>query len=229
MFGGGNGPASTSAKVTLSEIGASLVKLCWTISISAGVICLFIFFSSYEDSFFSSPLTKTHFFTLGLLGGDHALQVLDGLPFAIWGKTQVRTLASLKRRIWLDPILPAIYDDSACFRVAERGIVHRNASVSGVAIWEIIHRNLCREVQTTTDEESTQCGCDGFFPVAWTISCPPVADAVVAVTIFQQHFPSTLAMECDAERDRGIFFMFDTLGFLFPYLVHFLLSSSQAT
>ena len=37
MFGGGNGPASTSTKVTLSEIGASLAKLCWTISISAGV------------------------------------------------------------------------------------------------------------------------------------------------------------------------------------------------
>src|SRR5262245_10809049 len=54
-----------------------------------------------------------------------------------------------------------------------------------------------------------------------------MADAVVAVTIFHQHFPSTLAMECDGERDRGIFFMFDAPGFLFPYLVHFLLSSSR--
>jgi len=48
MFGGGNGPASTSTKVTLSEIGASLATLCWTSSISAGVIGLFIFsFSRY--------------------------------------------------------------------------------------------------------------------------------------------------------------------------------------
>src|SRR5215469_9676878 len=50
-----------------------------------------------------------------------------------------------------------------------------------------------------------------------------MADAVVAVTIFQQNFPSTLAMECDGERDRSIFFVLDTPGFLFPYLVHFLL------
>ena len=30
-------------KAALSEIGANLAKLCWTSSISAGVICLFIF------------------------------------------------------------------------------------------------------------------------------------------------------------------------------------------
>src|SRR5215831_14370943 len=46
MFGGGgHGPDCTSAKAALSEIGANLAKLCWTRSISAGVICLFIFFS----------------------------------------------------------------------------------------------------------------------------------------------------------------------------------------
>src|SRR5262245_41537724 len=45
MFGGGNGPASISTKMTLSEIRASLATLCWTSSISAGVIGLFIFFS----------------------------------------------------------------------------------------------------------------------------------------------------------------------------------------
>ena len=44
MFGGGgHGPDSTPTKVALSEIGASLAKLCWTSSISLGVICLFIF------------------------------------------------------------------------------------------------------------------------------------------------------------------------------------------
>jgi hypothetical protein len=46
MFGGGNGPASTSTKAAFPEIGASQAKLCWRSSISAGVICLFIFFSS---------------------------------------------------------------------------------------------------------------------------------------------------------------------------------------
>ena len=30
-------------KAALSEIGANLAKLCWTSSISAGIICLFIF------------------------------------------------------------------------------------------------------------------------------------------------------------------------------------------
>jgi hypothetical protein len=46
MFGGGgNGPDSTAAKAAPTEIGAGLAKLCWTSSISAGVICLFIFLS----------------------------------------------------------------------------------------------------------------------------------------------------------------------------------------
>src|SRR5262245_32216316 len=46
MFGGGNGPASTSTKAAFRDIGANRTKLCWRSSISAGVICLFIFFSS---------------------------------------------------------------------------------------------------------------------------------------------------------------------------------------
>ena len=53
---------------------------------------------------------------------------------------------------------------------------------------------LCREPQTTIDEELTQHGRDGLFPVARIIRGPPMADAVVAVTIFQQYFPSMLAI-----------------------------------
>src|SRR5690349_21527740 len=46
MFGGGgHGPGSTPTKAALSEIGSGLAKLFWTSSISAGVICLFIFLS----------------------------------------------------------------------------------------------------------------------------------------------------------------------------------------
>jgi hypothetical protein len=47
MFGGGgHGPDSIPAKVALAEIGASL-------AISAGVICLFIFFSTSRFDFVS--------------------------------------------------------------------------------------------------------------------------------------------------------------------------------
>jgi hypothetical protein len=46
MFFGGHGPDSTPTKAALAEIGATLVKLCWWSSISAGANCLFIFFSS---------------------------------------------------------------------------------------------------------------------------------------------------------------------------------------
>jgi hypothetical protein len=45
LGGGGHGPDSTAAKAAPTEIGADLAKLCWTSSISAGVICLFIFLS----------------------------------------------------------------------------------------------------------------------------------------------------------------------------------------
>jgi ABC transporter substrate binding protein len=58
----------------------------------------------------------------------------------------------------------------------------------------IIHGSLCREPQATIDEEPTQHGRDGFFPVVRIFRGPPMADAVVAVSIFQQHFPSMLAM-----------------------------------
>ena len=74
------------------------------------------------------------------------------------------------------------------------GIIHGNVSVSGATIGRIIHGNLCREPQTTIEEEPTQHGRDGFFPVVRIIRGPPMADAVAAVSIFQQHFPSMLAM-----------------------------------
>jgi hypothetical protein len=51
IFGGGHGPGSTPTKTALSEIGVSLAKLCFTTSISAGVICLVIFFSSSRFAF----------------------------------------------------------------------------------------------------------------------------------------------------------------------------------
>src|SRR5262249_58308538 len=54
MFGGGgHGPDPTSTKAILSEFGTSLAKLCWTNSISAGVICLFIFFLLLRGLIFS--------------------------------------------------------------------------------------------------------------------------------------------------------------------------------
>jgi hypothetical protein len=57
MFGGGHGPDSTPTKATLAEIGASL--LCWRSSISACVICLFIFFSSSRFDFGPSVTKET--------------------------------------------------------------------------------------------------------------------------------------------------------------------------
>src|SRR4029453_18743076 len=47
IFGGGHGPGSTPTKVAFSEIGANLAKLCWRSSISAPVICFFLFFSFF--------------------------------------------------------------------------------------------------------------------------------------------------------------------------------------
>jgi len=44
----------------------------------------------------------------------------------------------------------------------------------------IMHGHLCREPQTTIDEEPTQQGRDGVVPVVRIISCPPMADAVGA-------------------------------------------------
>ena len=72
------------------------------------------------------------------------------------------------------------------------GIIHGNRS--GATVGLIMYGHLCCESQTTTDEEPTQQGHDGVFPVLRIISCPPMADAVVAVIIFQHHFPSMLAM-----------------------------------
>jgi len=53
--GGGHGPDSTPTKAALSKIAARRAKLCWWSSVSAGVICLFISFSSS-----SSPLRGLH-------------------------------------------------------------------------------------------------------------------------------------------------------------------------
>src|SRR6516162_1489941 len=52
------------------------------------------------------------------------------------------------------------------------------------------------------------------------LSCPPMADAVGTLAIFQQHFPSMLAMECDGEGDLGILCMSDARPFGFPLSVH---------
>jgi hypothetical protein len=57
MFGGEHGPDSTPTKAAVAEIGASL--LCWRSSISAGVICLFIFFSSSRFDFGPSVTKET--------------------------------------------------------------------------------------------------------------------------------------------------------------------------
>ena len=73
------------------------------------------------------------------------------------------------------------------------------------------------------DEEPTQQGRDGIFPIMQIISGPPVADAVVAATVFQQYFPSMRTMECYGEGDSGIVFMFDASWPLFILFVHFLL------
>jgi hypothetical protein len=59
MFGGGHGPDSTPTEAALTEIEASPAKLCWRSSISAGVICLFIFFSSSRFDFGPSVTKET--------------------------------------------------------------------------------------------------------------------------------------------------------------------------
>jgi hypothetical protein len=48
-----------------------------------------------------------------------------------------------------------------------------------------------------------------------------MVDALVAVSVFQHHFPSMLAMECDGEDDLGIVCMFDARSFRFSLFVHF--------
>src|SRR5262249_6012309 len=50
-----------------------------------------------------------------------------------------------------------------------------------------------------------------------------MADAVIAATIFQHHFPSMTAMQCDGEGDSGIVCMFDASWVIFILFVHFLL------
>jgi len=88
---------------------------------------------------------------------------------------------------------------SACCRAAERRIIHGNVSVSGASVGRIIHGNRCRKPQTAYDEKPTQHGRDGLFPLVWIFGCPPMIDTVVAGAVFQNHFPSMLATECDGE------------------------------
>src|SRR5262249_9353814 len=95
----------------------------------------------------------------------------------------------------------------ACCRVTERGIIH--AKLGGVTVGRIVRGSLRRDPQTAICEDLTQNRSDDFFPVARILRCPPMADAVVTATIFQQHLPSMLAIECDGEGDPGILCMFD--------------------
>jgi hypothetical protein len=91
-------------------------------------------------------------------------------------------------------ILPAVLQIGfrACGGATEWGIIHGNSS--GTTVGLTIRGDLCSEPQTTIDKEPTQCGRDDGFPVVRIISCPPMADAVEVVGIFQQHFPSMLTM-----------------------------------
>jgi len=79
------------------------------------------------------------------------------------------------------------------------------------------------------DEEPTQQGRDGIFPIMRIISGPPVADAVAAATVFQQYFPSMRTMECYGEGDSGMVFVFDARWLLFILFVHFLLLAIGST
>src|SRR5215472_4119293 len=51
----------------------------------------------------------------------------------------------------------------------------------------------------------------------------PWADAVIAATIFQHHFPSMRAMQCDRKGDSGIVCIFDASWLVFILFVHFIL------
>jgi len=67
--------------------------------------------------------------------------------------------------------------------------------------------------QTTIKKEPTQRRRDDGFPILQIIRCPPMADAVVAVAIFQQHFPSMVTMECDGKGDPGVVCLLDARPF----------------
>src|SRR5262249_41439164 len=133
------------------------------------------------------------------------------------------TCVCLWQRFWLsrDCLFPPTIAQtvfSACCWAAERGIVQGNP---GGATRGRINGSLCCKPQTTIEKEPTQRRRDDAFPVLRIISCPPMADAVVAVAIFQQHSPSMVTMECDGEGDPGVVCMFDARPFRVPLFVHF--------
>ena len=92
MFGGGgHGPDFTPTKAAFSEIGANLAKLSSTSSISAGVICLFIFFSSSRFDFgaIGNRRSDVHFaslFYMHLVSGDCRLAFVLYRLYLAWPK-----------------------------------------------------------------------------------------------------------------------------------------------
>src|SRR5262245_30190240 len=101
---------------------------------------------------------------------------------------------------------------SRCLRDHLHGRVADTNRPLGKAAWTLV-----------LDEEPTQQGRDGSFPIMRIISGPPVADTVVAATVFQQYFPSMRTMECYGEGDSCIVFIFDAPWLLFILFVHSLL------
>jgi hypothetical protein len=90
-FGGGNGPDSIPTKVAFSESGANLAKLCWRTSISAGVICLFIFFSSSQFDLGAigngcSEVHLTRLFYMHLVSGECRLTLILYRLYLAWLK-----------------------------------------------------------------------------------------------------------------------------------------------
>jgi hypothetical protein len=133
------------------------------------------------------------------------------------------TCVCLWERFWLrrDCLFPPTVAQivfSACCGAAKQGIVQGN---TGAATTGRINGSLCCKSQTIIGKQSTQCRRDDVFPVLRIVSCPPMADAVVVLTIFQQHFPSMVTMECDGEGDPGVVCMFDARPFRFPLFVNF--------
>src|SRR6516164_7886650 len=96
-------------------------------------------------------------------------------------------------------------------------VIHR-LDLSGKDVWYCLNRKAGRFV-----EKLTQHGRDGIFPSVPILSGPPMADAVIAATIFHPHFPSMRAMYCDCEGYSGIICMFDAPLLFFISFAHFIL------
>src|SRR5215471_15499197 len=85
----GDGPASTPTKAALSEIGASLERLCWTSPISAGVICLFIFSPPSHFGVIGNRRSDVHFaslFYMHLVSGECRLAFVLYCLYPAWPK-----------------------------------------------------------------------------------------------------------------------------------------------